>query len=53
MIYNATSCLVYTMKGKLKYAGEFEEKVLLMIPTSYGTRYQLVTENGISLIQLR
>ncbi len=53
VIYNATSCLVYTLKGKLKYAGDFEEKVLLMIPTSYGTRYQLVTENGISLIQLR
>ncbi|MBR3737036.1 MAG: hypothetical protein IKN07_14275, partial [Lachnospiraceae bacterium] len=53
IIYNATSCLIYTMKGKLRYEGSFEDKVLLMIPTSYSTRYQLVTENGIRLIQLR
>ena len=53
VIYNATSCLVYTIKGKLKYEGGFEDKVLLMIPTSYGSRYQLVTEEGIHLIQLR
>ncbi len=53
VVYNATSCMVFTMKGKVKYEGSFEERVLLMIPTSYNTRFQLVTEDGIRLIQLR
>ena len=53
VVYNATSCTIFTTKGQVKFEGGFEEKVLLMIPSSYASRFELVTENGIQTVQLR
>ena len=53
MIYNAASCAIYTVKGKLRYEGRFDASVYLMLPTRSNTRFTLVTDEGIQTIQLR
>ncbi len=51
--YNASQCEIYTIKGDCKYSGNFEDSVLLMIPTSSKSRYILVTDGAIKTIQLQ
>ncbi len=53
MIYNAASCAIYTVKGKLRYEGRFDASVYLMLPTRSDTRFTLVTDEGIQTVQLR
>lgn len=53
VIYNAASCIIYNINGNIKYQGDFEESVLLMIPTNSVLRYVLVLPDQIQMIVLR
>ncbi len=53
IIYNAASCVIYSTSGRLKYQGDFDESVLLMIPTTSSTKYVLVMPDRIETIQLQ
>ncbi len=53
IVYNATSCAVYSLDGHLKYEGEFDVPVYLIRPTSSASRYMLVTDDTIRTIQLK
>ncbi|MDE6531679.1 MAG: hypothetical protein K2K96_13055 [Lachnospiraceae bacterium] len=53
VIYNAASCIIYNINGNIKYQGDFEESVLLMIPTNSVLRYVLVLPDQIQTIVLR
>lgn len=53
VIYNAASCIIYNINGNIKYQGDFEESVLLMIPTNSVLKYVLVLPNQIQTIVLR
>ena len=53
IIYNASSCMIYHVNGNIKYQGDFEESVLLMIPTRSTIRYVLVMHDKIQTIVLR
>lgn len=53
VIYNAASCIIYNINGNIKYQGDFDEPVLLMIPTNSVLRYVLVLKDQIQTIVLR
>lgn len=53
VIYNAASCIIYNVNGNIKYQGDFDESVLLMIPTNSVLRYILVLRDQIQTIVLR
>lgn len=53
IIYNASSCEIYTVSGTLKYQGEFDDSVFLMLPTNSESKYILVTGDSIKTIQLQ
>lgn len=53
VIYNASSAMIFADNGNLKYQGDFEEAVLLMIPAGSGQRYILVMKDEIQTIILR
>ncbi|MDE6685927.1 MAG: hypothetical protein K2K17_01270, partial [Lachnospiraceae bacterium] len=50
VIYNAASCIIYNINGNIKYQGDFEESVLLMIPTNSVLKYVLVLPDQIQTI---
>lgn len=51
--YNAASCIIYNINGNIKYQGDFDESVLLMIPTNSVLKYVLVLPDQIQTIVLR
>ncbi len=51
-IYNESECLIYTMDGTLKFQGEFDIPVQLLIPTSADDKLILVGKNRIQNIKL-
>ena len=53
VIYNASSALIYTKSGMIKYQGEFKKPVSLMIPSSSSTKYVIVTDEDIETIVLK
>ena len=53
IIYNDESCVIYDWDGRLKYQGEFRNRVECMIPTGNIVRYTLVTTDSIQNIQLQ
>lgn len=53
VIYNSTSAVIYKSNGKLKYRGDFDDSVALMIPTSSPLKYTLVTPDSIKSIKLK
>lgn len=53
IVYNATSCAIYDLDGRLKYEGEFDTPVRLIQPTSSASRYLLVMDEMIRTIQLK
>lgn len=53
VIYNAIEANIYTQGGMLKYSGNFDNGVRLMIPTSSSSRYTLVHNDSIEMIILR
>lgn len=52
-IYDASHCDIYTMSGNVKYEGEFENPISLMLPTDTPFRYRVVTDQSIVTIQLK
>lgn len=53
VIYNAASCVIYNINGNIKYQGDFDEPVLMMIPTNSVLKYILVLPDRIQTIVLR
>lgn len=53
VIYNAASCIIYNVNGNIKYQGDFDESVRLMIPTNSVLKYVLVLSDRIQTIVLR
>ena len=53
IIYNDENCVIYDWDGRLKYQGEFRNRVECMIPTGNIVRYTLVTTDSIQNIQLQ
>ena len=53
IIYNDEGCVIYDWDGRLKYQGNFMERVECMIPSGNIAKYTLVTENSIQTIQLK
>ncbi len=52
VIYNESSCMIYTYKGKVKYNEPFRDGVRLMIPTDKAYRYVLSTSSAVETIRL-
>ena len=52
VIYNDTDCQIYNMNGIQKFNGEFEDSVLLLVPTSSQAKYILVNRNTTQMIRL-
>ena len=53
IIYNSSSCEVYTTKGMLKYKGDFEDSVYLCLPGSSPDSFVLVTDAGLKNVRLK
>lgn len=51
-IYNESECLIYQVKGKLKFDGQFDIPVQLLLPTTARDRLVLVSRNRIQNIRL-
>lgn len=51
-IYNESECLIYQVKGKLKFEGEFDIPVQLLLPTTARDKLVLVSRNRIQNIRL-
>jgi hypothetical protein len=52
VIYNESSCMIYTYRGKMKYNDSFRNGVRLMIPTDKAYRYVLSTSSSVDTIRL-
>ena len=53
VIYNASAAEIYTIQGNKKFSGEFENSIMLMLPTNNSTKYILVTKDQIQTIILQ
>ncbi len=53
VIYNEDECLILDMKGHIKYRGEFQDPVRVMVPTSLRSRFVLVTGENIQTMNLK
>ena len=53
LIYNPAECVIYTVKGRLRYSGGFNDPVRLMLPGRIANRYTLVTNVGLQTIELK
>lgn len=53
IIYNEDNCIIYDWNGKLKYNGSFKEPVECVIPSGSISKYTIVTDNSIQMIQLQ
>lgn len=51
-IYNESECLIYQVKGKLKFDGQFDIPVQLLLPTTARDKLVLVSRNRIQNIRL-
>ena len=52
VIYNESSCIIYTYRGKEKYNDSFRDGVRLVIPTDKAYRYVLSTSSAVETIRL-
>lgn len=53
IIRNENECIIYDWDNRIKYEGSFTERVLCLLPMGSISRYTLVTENAIQLIELQ
>lgn len=53
IIYNDEDFAVYDWDGRLKFNGNFKERVECMIPTGNIAKYTIVTEDSIQMIELK
>lgn len=51
MIYNESQCMVVGVNGKLKYDGNFEEKVYFAATTDSPRKFLLVMEDGMATME--
>lgn len=51
-IYNESECMIYQVKGKLKFEGRFDIAVQLLLPTTARDKLVLVSKNRIQNIRL-
>ncbi len=51
-VYNESECLIYQVKGKLKFEGEFDIPAQLLLPTTARDKLVLVSRNRIQNIRL-
>lgn len=51
-IYNESQCMIYQVKGKLKFEGQFDIAVQLLLPTTARDKLVLVSKNRIQNIRL-
>lgn len=52
-VYNEQECLVHTLGGVVKFQGEFDKSVRVMIPQGNSYRYLILTNDSIDTIQLK
>ncbi|MGN1147211.1 MAG: DUF5711 family protein [Lachnospiraceae bacterium] len=53
IIYNEEECMIMTMDGTSKYAGNFKKAVRLLVPTNGRYRYTLVAQDSLDIIQMK
>lgn len=53
IICNDSACMIYNWDNKLKYEGNFKEYISCFIPTGSISKYTIVTEDTIQVIELR
>lgn len=53
IIRNENECIIYDWDSKIKFEGSFTERILCLLPMGSISRYTLVTENAIQLIELQ
>jgi hypothetical protein len=53
VIYNEDECLIMDMNGHVKYQGEFQSPVRVMVPTSIRSRFVLVTKDTVQTMNLK
>ncbi len=52
IIYNDTRCLMYNMKGKIKFDGFFDDPTLLCAPTKDARKFVLINRETAQLIKM-
>jgi len=53
IIHNDNECILYDWDNKLKFVGIFMDRMLCLLPMGNISRYTIVTESAIQLIELR
>lgn len=53
IIYNEDECEILDMNGHVKYQGDFQSPVKVMVPTSVRSRFVLVTTDNIQTMNLK
>ncbi len=53
IIYNEDECIIMDMNGRVKFEGDFETPVRVMIPTNLRNRFTLVTADAIKTLNLK
>lgn len=53
IIRNDNECVIYDWDSRMKFAGSFTERIICLLPMGSISRYTLVTENAIQLIELQ
>ena len=53
IIYNEDECIIMDMNGHVKFEGDFETPVRVMIPTNLRNRFTLVTADAIKTLNLK
>lgn len=53
IIYNSDECVIYNVDGVEKYAGEFKESIVELVPTDSISKYLLVSGSKTEEIQLK
>ncbi|MCR5476898.1 MAG: DUF5711 family protein [Lachnospiraceae bacterium] len=52
LIYNEKECEIRTFKDQVKFDGEFQSSVNIVLPTAHAYRYVLVTKEELQTVQL-
>lgn len=53
IVYNDMRCVMYKLNGSLKYDGDFEEPMLLVVPQKGMTKWVLVNRDSVKSVRLQ
>ena len=53
IIRNNNECLLYDWDSRLKFEGTFMDRMICLLPMRNISRYTIVTENAIQIIELQ